>query len=83
MVRTAEPVAGPPSIGGPVTAPLTGHSTQFNGEIVLLSRGLWFVYAELRAGGNAVETWLPVRQDQAGRVVVRRTVYRPVPGNGR
>jgi len=63
--------------GQVVTAPLTGHSTQFNGEIVLPSRGLWFVYAELRAGGNAVETWLPVRQDQAGRVVVRRTVYLP------
>jgi len=51
--------------GQTVTARLSGHSTQFAGEIGLPSPGLWFVYAELRAGGTAVETWLPIRQDQA------------------
>jgi hypothetical protein len=66
--------------GQVVTAPLTGHSTRFGGEIVLPSRGLWFVYAELRAGGTAVETWLPVQQDHSGQATERRTVYLPPGG---
>jgi hypothetical protein len=60
-----------------VTARLSGNSTQFAGEIGLPSPGLWFVYAELRADGTAVETWLPIRQDEAGHVTERRAVYLP------
>jgi hypothetical protein len=63
--------------GQTVTASLTGHSTQFGGEIVLPSRGLWIVYAELRAGGTAAETWLPIQQDEPRHVTERRSVYVP------
>lgn len=61
-----------------VTEPLGGRSDAFVGSIVLPSRGLWFVYAELRAEGVVAETWLPIQQDEAGRVTARRSVYLPV-----
>lgn len=63
--------------GQVVFAPLTDRSTGFDGVIVLPSRGLWFVYAELRADGTTVETWLPVQQDETGSVSERRTIYLP------
>lgn len=63
--------------GEVVTAPLMDRSGVFAGSIVLPSRGLWFVYAELRTGDTVAETWLPVRQDEASDIVARRSVYLP------
>ncbi|MFC4003031.1 hypothetical protein ACFS2C_13735 [Prauserella oleivorans] len=60
-----------------MTAPLMDRSGVFAGSIVLPSRGLWFVYAELRTGDTVAETWLPVRQDEASDIVARRSVYLP------
>ncbi|PXY28490.1 hypothetical protein BAY60_18320 [Prauserella muralis] len=63
--------------GEVVTAPLVDRSGVFAGKIVLPSRGLWFIYAELWAGNTVAETWLPVRRDEASRIAARRSVYLP------
>ncbi|MFI7679446.1 hypothetical protein [Actinophytocola sp. NPDC049390] len=68
--------------GRVVVAPLAGRSA-FDGAIDLPSSGLWFVYAELRAGGTTAEVWLPVRQNESGTFTARRSVYLPAGAGGR
>lgn len=49
----------------------------FESSTRLPGRGRWFVYAELRAGQEHVETWMPVQIDRRESHVERRPLYRP------
>jgi hypothetical protein len=51
---------------------------QFEGSIALPERGRWFVYAEMTADGERVETWLPLHSDEFEvRSEDDRSVYIP------
>ena len=41
-------------------APLAKQGCRARGELVLPSRGRWFVYVEMTRGARTVESWLPV-----------------------
>ena len=46
--------------GEVLRASLVKQGCRVRGELVLPSRGRWFVYVELTRGGRIVESWLPV-----------------------
>jgi hypothetical protein len=46
--------------GETLRAALTKRGCRIQGALALPERGRWFVYAEMRRGGRAVESWLPV-----------------------
>jgi hypothetical protein len=50
----------------------------YSGQIMIPNFGLWLVYAELRVGSRALETWLPVEQTLTGKVSEHRAIYGPV-----
>ena len=50
---------------------------RFESALRVPGPGRWFVYAEMRAAGEAVEVWLPVQADRAGSLTERRSLYRP------
>lgn len=56
---------------------MTGCS--FSGALEVGDTGRWFVYADLRLGRRAVETWLPVHVDTRSHRVSadRRFAYEP------
>jgi hypothetical protein len=65
------------------TAPLRQpDDCRYESAVRLPGRGRWFVYAELRAAGDTVETWLPVRVDRRESHVAHRPLYRPSGGDG-
>ena len=46
--------------GNVLRAPLTATDCRIAGRLTVSGRGRWFVYAELRRAGRAVESWLPI-----------------------
>lgn len=49
----------------------------YTGLVQVPGKGRWFVYAELRHGGQDLEVWLPLRADRADTLAEDRDLYRP------
>ena len=65
--------------GETLRAALTKRGCRMHGALALAERGRWFVYAEMRRGGRAVESWLPVSvREGSGRAAeANRYAYFP------
>lgn len=54
--------------GQTLRAALTKRGCRLHGALAIPERGRWFMYAEMRRAGRAVESWLPVSvRDGSGR----------------
>jgi hypothetical protein len=53
------------------------HGCAFAGTVTVSGRGRWFLYAQVRVGGQLVETWLPVAAGNGTHVArgASRSVY--------
>lgn len=62
-----------------MTAPLRpAGPCSWRSEVKLPERGRWFLYAELRRRGRALETWLPLELgERAQASAARRPLYIP------
>ena len=70
--------------GAIVEGPLRKRGCRFEGEVSLGGEGRWFVYAEMRRAGRAVETWLPISVGWGPKRVFEadRFVYYPPEQSG-
>lgn len=57
--------------GQVMRAPLRGSGCAFRGSLRLPESGRWFVYADLVRGGDAIESWLPVKRGAGEASFVR------------
>ncbi len=65
--------------GRTVRAPLRANGCDLSGAVEVPERGRWFVYAQMRRNGRAVESWLPVTVREGGRERVTEERYAYVP----
>jgi len=65
--------------GEVVRAPLADAGCRFQGVVELPDEGRWFIYAEMRREGQALETWLPISVGSGPSEVAEedRYVYEP------
>jgi hypothetical protein len=64
--------------GDTVAAPLRDvGDCRYGGSVRVPGGGRWFVYAELRHGGQGAETWLPIDAGEAGALRGSRDLYVP------
>ena len=62
-----------------VRAALTRGGCRLQGTLQLPERGRWFVYAQMRRGGRALESWLPISSGSGAQTVsaTERYAYFP------
>lgn len=60
-------------------AALTKRGCRLQGTLRLPERGCWFVYAQMRRGGRALESWLPISSGSGAQTVsaTERYAYFP------
>lgn len=69
--------------GEVIHPPLTKRGCELQGTIAVSERGRWFIYAELRRYGRAVEAWLPVTAGISDEVAAAdRYAYFPAERSG-
>lgn len=62
------------TISGPLVA---AGGCRYAGSLRVPTGGRWFVYAELRRGGQDAEVWLPMEADEPERQSATRELYAP------
>ncbi|MGH2899425.1 MAG: hypothetical protein ACRDMZ_12175 [Solirubrobacteraceae bacterium] len=65
--------------GKTLRAALTKRGCRLQGTLRLPERGRWFLYAEMRRDGRAVESWLPIAVRSGPRTVTVADRYSYVP----